>query len=113
MMVLVIVGILIGLVFGISSYAARSALKGKARSQLQELANVLQDHLTENGAFPSSLAGITNRLPAAFNHDAAWMPLDPWNNPFDYGTNSPTSYHLSSIGPDRASGTADDLELGK
>lgn len=113
MAVLFIVGILMALVFGISGYAAQAAKKGKAKSQIQEIAGFLQDHITRTGVYPDSLDAITNRLPAAFRRDSTGHPLDPWSQPYRYDTNSPYSFRLFSGGPDGTNGTTDDIELGK
>jgi general secretion pathway protein G len=115
--VLAIIGILLGLAFGIGAYASRSARRSKAFSQIERLANAVQAALVEDGALPLSLLEITNRLPSGFTYESSTgLPLDPWGNPYEYvhQTNSPYSYFLFSYGPDGVdSNPANDIVLGR
>ena len=108
MAVLVIIGILIALAFGISAYATRAARKAKAAAQIEKLANLIQACLQENGALPLSLNEVTNRLPPGFRFDAGTgEPLDPWDHPYAYRTNSAYSFILFSYGPDGTNSSSD------
>jgi len=110
MAVLIIVGILIGLVFGISGYAGRAARRGKAVAQLEEISNALEDYLADSGVYPNTLQVITGRLSSSFRFDLlTGLPLDPWKEAYAYTTNSPYSYRLLSYGPEGTNGDSSDF----
>ena len=41
--------------------------------------------------------------------DKAQLPLDPWNNAYEYQATSDAKFRVWSVGPDGASGTNDDI----
>jgi type II secretion system protein G len=112
--VLAIVGILFGLGFAFSAYAGKSAKKARASSQLEKIANAVQNHMAENGTLPGALTQIADKLPAGFTFDeTSRLPLDPWGNAFVYRTNSAYSFVLFSYGPDGTNSAENRLLLGK
>lgn len=72
------------------------------------------------GSYPTTAEGLKALVEAPPNaRPGAWrqpfvdkLPLDPWNEPYQYaypGSHNKSSYDLWSKGPDRESGTADDI----
>jgi prepilin-type N-terminal cleavage/methylation domain-containing protein len=59
-----IIALLAGLLIGISRYASQQALKAKARSQLQQIAQALELYKNDHGLYPITAANATktNRI---------------------------------------------------
>ena len=92
----------------------------KANVDLSEFARLLDQYELEFGFFPSTDEGL-NALcecppsaPDNWYQIAKWNspPLDPWKNQYMYqhpGSQGSDSFDLWSNGPDRISGTDDDI----
>jgi general secretion pathway protein G len=71
------------------------------------------------GDYPSTAEGLQALLNRPSTNGDRWhgpyidkLPLDPWNEPYQYvypGTHNKTGYDLWSKGPDKQSGTEDDI----
>lgn len=71
------------------------------------------------GSFPATNDGLAALLNAPASARSRWhgpyierVPLDPWNEPYQYaspGARSSAGYDLWSKGPDKISGTDDDI----
>ena len=103
LVVITIIAIMAGMMVGISKYANRAMRESSAHSEVERMANCLQDYFVNNGCFPNSLTKITNNLSSSFDFNNAGTPLDPWDNEYVY-TNSSLSYTLYSCGPDGLDG---------
>ena len=116
---LLIVGLLVGVVaqnlFGNVSKAERTA----AKQQIDALSKALDTYRLDMGSFPTTEQGLAalNKAPAG---SARWkgpylkkdVPLDPWNNPYQYkapGQNS-QPYEIRSLGRDGRAGGKDEDE---
>lgn len=82
----------------------------------------LTQYRIHNGSFPTTEQGLDALLRKPQNAGSRWrgpyideLPEDAWNEPYQYkfpGTRNPlgaAGFDLWSSGPDRTSGTADDI----
>lgn len=123
LLVMVIIAVLAALV--IPSFVGRSeeARKGAAETQIKSLfGTALDTYEVDNGSYPTTNQGLEalRTKPTAAPEPKKWsgpylkseVPLDPWGNEYTYrapGQNNPSSYDLSSMGPDGRDGTEDDI----
>jgi general secretion pathway protein G len=95
------------------------AMTETARSDLKSIAMLALDAFQiDNGRYPTTEEGLRALLTPPANcpnwkgpYVKRW-PLDPWGNIYIYrypGQHHPTSFDLSSLGPDGKPGTADDI----
>jgi general secretion pathway protein G len=102
--ILVILGSLAVFAFG---NAKMKANIDSAKSQIGLLSTPINMYLNDYNQYPDDLSQLRNP-PARPNGQAAPpyiendVPLDPWNNPYQYhkgGQHHPDSYDLYSLGP--------------
>ena len=80
-----------------------------ARSELAQIGGFIEVFQVMYGRLPESLDDLTRD----FEHRAvaSQIPLDPWENPYRYAPNRDgRTFRLSSMGPDGAAGTEDDIQ---
>ena len=118
LLVLVILGVLAAIV--VPKFAGRTeqARQAAAKTQVSSFATVLDAYEVDNGFYPKGKSGL-NDLVQASRDAKNWrgpylkeVPKDPWGNEYVYecpGKNNPTSYDVSSMGPDGQMGTEDDI----
>jgi general secretion pathway protein G len=118
LLVLVILGVLAAIV--VPKFAGRTeqARQAAAKTQVSSFATVLDAYEVDNGFYPKGKSGL-NDLVQASRDAKNWrgpylkeVPKDPWGNDYVYecpGKNNPTSYDVSSMGPDGQMGTEDDI----
>lgn len=122
LVVLAIIGLLAGLaitnVDRIFGGAQGSAAKLFVTQTLKTSLTTYRIHM---GNYPSSSEGLQALVSAPSAKADKWhgpyieggrIPLDPWEEPYQYaypGTRNKESYDLWSKGPDKQSGTADDI----
>jgi len=118
LLVLVILGILAAIV--VPKFAGRTeqARLTAAQTQISSFGTALDAFEVDNGYYPKGKSGL-NDLVQTPRDAQNWrgpyvkeVPKDPWNNDYIYecpGRRNPTSYDLSSAGPDGKSGTDDDI----
>ncbi len=116
--ILVILGALVGVSY---SQIRKNAMIDTAKTQISNLETGVKTYQIEVGTFPSMDAG----LDALFNPpadapagkwrgpylDATQLPLDPWNNPYNYELINSEQFEISSNGPDGQPGTDDDVRI--
>lgn len=124
MAVVVIIAVLAAMV--VPRFAGRSeeARRSAAAADIQaNLANALDLFELDNGFYPSTAQGLEalRAEPTAPPAPPRWKgPYikkrgalnDPWGRPYVYvspGSNNKNDYDLSSLGPDGAPGTPDDI----
>ena len=88
-------------------------------SNISNMKTALAIFETDTGRFPTTTEGLAALLKCPQGLDATWrgpylekMPVDKWGHDYIYrcpGTDDPTSYDLSSPGPDGKMGTSDDI----
>ena len=122
MAILVILGTLVATNFdGIFGGAKEKS----ARIQLDSFSKQLKLYKIDMGNYPSADQGLDGRVnapsdatlaqkyPAGGYLDAAELPLDPWNNDYQYESAVDSSglpgFVISSAGPDGQAGNDDDI----
>lgn len=120
LLVLVILGILAAVVVPKFSGRTEQARIAAAQSQLATFGTALDAYEVDTGAYPKGKDGLLLLVEQPRDTQATWkgpylkgqIPNDPWGQPYVYecpGRQNPTSYDLSSIGPDGREGTDDDI----
>ena len=114
--VILVILMLMALVVGVIQFARTSAHRAHARAELEELHKVITNFKFNDGAYPTTLFDIQARLPQGFRTNgtaaATFEIQDPWENPYLYVLNTPSSYALYSTGP-RLDIADDDIYSGK
>jgi general secretion pathway protein G len=121
MMVVVIIGILLAIVGPRLAGRTQKARVTAAKTQLGNIATALKNFEIDMGSFPEQSEGLKALREKPRSDDAdAWdgpylekeIPLDPWGQPYQYkypGEKNPKDFDLWSNGPDKKSGTDDDI----
>lgn len=122
MLVLVILSILAAIVVPKFSGRTEQARNTAAQSQISTFGTALDAFEVDNGYYPKGRNGLNDlvvRPRDAQNWKGPYMkaegdqlPLDPWQHPYAYecpGKHNPSSYDISSAGPDGRAGTEDDI----
>ena len=98
LVVTAIIGILIGLILGISGFAAKKSDESKTKAQMQVIGNALEEYRVLYGSYPTNLVVLTNatsKLSVEFKNIPS---TDPWGRPYVYEQTSRYAYSLRSLG---------------
>jgi len=98
----------------------QNAYINAAKSQVEMLGGAVDMYMLAIGSPPEQQAGLDALLnpPGELKNPEKWqgpyldhqqLPMDPWNNPYQYELLPPDKYRIFSWGPDRAPGTNDDI----
>lgn len=122
LVVLAILGLLVALAVTNLDNIFGNAQVSSARLFVRDsLKNPLFTYRMQMSDYPSTAEGLQALLVAPAGKADRWtgpylldgkLPLDPWNEPYQYtnpGTRNKMGYDLWSKGPDKQSGTADDI----
>ena len=122
LVVLAILGLLAGLAISNVSGIFGGAQQSTAQIFVKEsMKSPLFTYSLHMGGFPSTAEGLGALISAPGDKADRWhgpyitenkIPLDPWGEPYQYafpGTHNKASYDLWSKGPDKTSGTDDDI----
>ena len=119
LLVLVILGILAALVVPKFSGRTEQARVTAAHSQISTFGTALDALEVDTGRYPKGKSGLAELVQAprdAQNWKGPYLkgdvPNDPWGQPYIYecpGKHNPSSYDLSSMGPDGRANTDDDI----
>jgi general secretion pathway protein G len=119
LLVLVILGILAAIVVPKFSGRTEQARQTAAQSQIATFGTALDAFEVDNGFYPKGKNGLQDLVQQprdARNWKGPYMkdqiPLDPWQHPYIYeypGKHNPSSYDLTSMGPDGRVGGDDDI----
>jgi general secretion pathway protein G len=118
LLVLVILGILAGIVVPKFAGTGQRARVTAATTQIAAFSTALDVFEVDNGYYPKGKNGLFDLVQQprdAQNWHGPYIkevPKDPWQNDYIYecpGRHNPTSYDLSSVGPDGRSGGEDDI----
>lgn len=128
MAVVLIIGLLGGIVGTVVFRQIDKAKVTTAKIQLKSFEQALDAYRMDNGRYPSTEQGLDALVhkPAGDPVPKRWapegylsggkVPLDPWDNPYQYaspGTHNPYSFDLWSYGADGApGGTENDADVG-
>lgn len=113
MVVVVIMGILAGLV-GVAVFGNVDKAKVESvKSDLRVISQALDLYRLDNNRYPSTDQGLealvvptenAKNFPAEGYLKKKDVPVDPWDNPYNYISNSNRSYELYSFGADGVQG---------
>ena len=122
LVVLAIIGLLAGLAITNVDKIFGGAQQTTTQLQVRDgMKTVLISYKIHMGDFPTTSEGLQALLAPPANRADRWhgpylepakLPTDHWGEPLQYqypGTRNKTSYDLWSKGPDKQSGTADDI----
>ncbi len=122
LVVLAIIGLLAGLaitnVDKIFGGAQQSTVQLFVRESMKTSLTTYRIHMGDYPASAEGLQALVTRPAAKSDRwfgpyiDGGKIPLDPWGEPYQYaypGTRNKSSYDLWSKGPDRQTGTEDDI----
>ncbi|MCP4707820.1 MAG: type II secretion system major pseudopilin GspG [Planctomycetes bacterium] len=116
MVVIVIIGLLSGLIApNVIQYIARAKV-AKAKAQIANFSSAVRNYYIDTDEYPQSLedlvsqpSGVTGWNSEGYLLDLNEVPLDPWQNDYDYripGASGP--FEIISYGKDGQEGGADD-----
>jgi general secretion pathway protein G len=119
---LAILGLLVGLAVTNLDKIFGNSQESIARLFVQDGIKIpLNAYRMSMGSYPSTSDGLNALVAAPGSNADNWrgpyladgkMPLDPWGEPYQYaypGVHNKSSYDIWSKGPDKQSGTADDI----
>jgi len=100
----------------------RYTYRNSARSQIEMLSGAVELFVLAIGACPTNKQGLDALMtaPADLADKAKWqgpyldkqqLPVDPWNNPYQYKAVNQTEYRIWSNGPDGVAGSTDDITI--
>jgi len=113
-----IIGILIGIVFGISGLAGKKSDTSKALADMQKIRNALEEYRLQYGGYPNFNGKLTE---VGFNNDYRKLSeemdnkvphlviTDPWGRGYNYSNQSVYAYSLYSLGAKPAD-PSDDID---
>ncbi len=119
LVVVAIIGILVGIVLGVSGYANRKSAGSRSVADMERIKTALEEYRIAygryfgpaNGTVISLAVGgvwFTNEM-SKYVKDLSY--LDPWGRAYLYSNSTEFAYRLWSDGPNQTN-TADDLESG-
>lgn len=129
LVVIMIIGMLSAIVLGSSKIARAKGSDARAKADLQELANELDEYRLEYSSYPGSIQTsfadlkladfgsnisevMTGKLEGLKCYDATALKfMDPWDTAYQYRKNGRFSYELFSAGPDGVSENDDDIAV--
>jgi general secretion pathway protein G len=98
----------------------QNANKDAARGQIGMLEGAVQHYALDVGTCPTTAQGLValREAPSDLKNVAKWagpylnkeVPLDPWEQQYQYEQLSAEEYKIWSIGPDGQSGSEDDID---
>ena len=117
LVILVILGSLVGLTV---NRAQKQALRDATRAQILAFNSPLELYLQNIRSYPTSSQGLQAMVvtPADLKNPERWngsylqgntVPLDPWDNEYQYELMDTENYRITSAGPDGQMGTDDDI----
>lgn len=122
LVVLAIIGLLAGLaITNVDKIFGTSQIGIAKLAVNQQFKTSLTTYRIHMGSYPTTAEGLQALATAPGNKADKWngpyvtdgkLPKDPWDEPYQYaypGTRNKDSYDLWSKGPDKQSGTADDV----
>jgi general secretion pathway protein G len=120
LLVMAILAILAGLILPKIAGKGEQARRDATKTQIGLFKTALNMFEVDNGMYPKGKNGLQDLLTKPNNMpnwhgpylDTATLPLDQWQRPFVYecpGRHNPTSFDLSSVGPDGQAGNDDDI----
>jgi len=101
-----IIGILVGIVFGIAGLAGKKSDTNKALAEMHLIRNALEEYRLQFGSFPTNLSLVTSKMDQPYK---SVKLTDPWGRAYIYSNNSAYAYTLISAGP-KSTDNHDDID---
>jgi general secretion pathway protein G len=108
LVVVAIIGILVGIVLGVSGLANRKSANSKAASDIERLKGALEEYRLATGSYPVTNMALTLSN-AIHQFDAELKYIDPWGRPYQYYRTGGYTYRLWSQGISTTT-TEDDVD---
>jgi len=98
----------------------KGAYVNAAKNQINQFKSALELYHLNVGTYPSEQQGLTALISPPAENSAKWqgpyvkaqtIPLDPWETPYKYTLVNADNVQITSAGPDKTEGTADDIVL--
>lgn len=118
--VMAVIGILAGLVLGISGYASYKSDEAKTKADIEHIKQLLQQYRVDHGVLPQETANWWEDK-AGTNWEEAIEELDetfyietdelkdPWGKKYQYKRDTKYVAYIWSMGPDGSNKTKDDI----
>lgn len=122
LVILVILGSLVGV--GVSQNRKR-AYNDAANAQIKLFRSSLQLYEMDLNGYPSNSQGLQALIeqPSGLANESRWrgpyldnitvIPLDPWDNAYQYESDGGATYSITSAGIDGVQGSDDDVKSGE
>jgi general secretion pathway protein G len=113
-----IIGILIGIVFGISGLASKKSDTSKALADMQKIRNALEEYRLQFGGYPVFTGNLTDsgfntyyvRITEQMENKMPNLRItDPWGRGYVYSNQSAYAFSLSSQGA-KTTDASDDID---
>lgn len=121
--VVAVIGVLAGIILGVSGTVQRKAAETETKAEIQHWANALEEYRLKFGRYPQTPSNrwvdievivknenedqqggfLTNQLAGNLDDPVTNLYLDSWATAYKYRSKSSSVYHLWSFGPDRNS----------
>lgn len=98
--VMAVIGVLAGMVLGISGYASRRADESKAMADIERIKDVLEAHRIDTGAYPSQdqFRDRIRERDRTFYDETDGLK-DPWGRDYQYSREGRFRIYVYSFGP--------------
>ena len=103
--VITLLGVLMAFLFGSLTGILDDTKGDAAKLSIKKLESSLEHYKLKKGKYPKSLEDASKYM------KDGKVPMDPWNQPFEYSTSSSCGkpYEIISIGADNQRGGEDDI----
>jgi general secretion pathway protein G len=121
LVVVAIIGILMGLVTGISGAVQQGAAEAKAKAEIADLMNEIEKYKVDKGSYPDNWSDFGSWYTNEKYSGTAYTitegepdaPIDPWGSEYlyDFDSDRPFVYFIGSSGPNGTddNGDVDDI----
>ena len=115
MVVVIIIAALAGMVLPRLLPASTEAKRNISKGDIANITVAIKLYRLHNDQYPEKLQDLTGQPASAENWHGPYLekdPVDPWGKIYEYkhpGTHNTAGFDLWSAGPDKESGTADDV----
>jgi len=112
LLVVAILGILAGVVVANFAGKQKKALISATRASIDAIRTAVDMYEVDTGRYPPSLSALVDN-DGSPNWSGPYLrggvPVDAWGSPFNYSQQGEDSYKISSAGPDKSTGSGDDI----
>ncbi len=112
--VMAVIGVLAGMVLGISGYASRRADESRAMADIERIKDILEDYRIRTGRYPPNAASMRDEVRnsnLSFFHETNQL-RDPWNRNYEYRLEGRYIIYVYSVGPSGPNNREDFIYTG-